>query len=255
MKHHLKLFVFSAVFTLSAKPLAAAILVQDSFSGGSVNTGGTGWLGWSNWGGSLSFSSNLTVGDLQTTGQAMINTDQYAGVSREYNTISSGTVWFSWLQNNTAATNRAARVDFMKEGSTKFRIGQNKDETDTDFRIYDASGTSLVDTNISNNGTHMVAGTINLDTGDLTLYIDPTGLGLGVAPSSAATATYAFGAPMEIGQFGLSTGDSNFIFDELRLGNTWADVSPVVPEPSSIIMLGFALVTATILRRRNACNY
>ena len=219
------LSILSSALFLAAAQATAGILVQDSFSGATVNSGGTGWQPWSNWNGSVIFGSNLSFGTLQTSGQAMINTDQYGGVSREFPSISSGTVWFSWVQSNNAATNVAARVNIMKEGATKFRIGQKKDETDTSFHIYDSSGLSVVNTGVSNNGTHMVAGSINLDTGEVTLYIDPTGLGLGAAPSSAATASYTFAA-MQIGEFSLTTGDSNFVFDEVRVGESWADVSP-----------------------------
>jgi len=206
-------------------PPAAPLIVYDGFAGSTVNNGGTGWLSHSTWAGTIVFGNNLTFGSLLTTGNSLVNTDQFGGSSREFPTINTGTIWFSWLQSNDAATTRAARVDFMNGGSLKFGIGQNKDEANTNFRIYNAARTSVATTAISTDGIHLVAGSLNLATGALTLYINPTGLGVGGTPSSAATATVNLGA-MELGQFGLGTGDSNFIFDELRVGTSWAEVSP-----------------------------
>lgn len=254
MKNYQKLLLLSAAFSFPAMPLGAAVLVQDSFSGTTVNNGGSGWFGFSNWNGTGAFGSNLTYGSLVTSGQSMVNTDRFGGVSREFPTLNSGngTVWFSWLQNNSAAIDRNARVNIMKEGGNRFIIGHTANEVDNDFRIYDATGTSVATTGISTVGTHMVAGSLNLATGALNLYIDPTGLGSGAAPSSLVSASALLGA-LDIGQFSLATGDSTFVFDEVRIGNTWADVSPV-PEPSSFALLGVGALGLAALRRRRSCQ-
>ena len=248
MKFSPKLLLLSAAVALSTTSLPAAIIVQDSFSGTTVNNGGTGWFGFSNWNGTIAFTNNLTYSNLVTSGQASVVTDRFGGAGREYPAINSGTIWFSWLQDNSAAPGRNARVNFANQGSQRFRIGQDISELNNNFRIYNSTGTSVADTGISNIGTHMVAGSINLATGLLNLYIDPTGLGLGLAPSSAISATATFGG-LDIGEFTLNGGDSTFRFDELRLGDTWQDVSPI-PEPSSVALLGLGLVTLAALRRR-----
>ena len=206
-------------------PPAAPLIVYDGFAGSTVNNGGNGWFSYSSWTGPIVFGPNLAFSNLLTTGQSLLNTDQYGGSAREFPTINTGTIWFSWLQRNDAAVDRAARVAFMKEGSSRFQIGQKKSEDDTNFRIYNSSGVTVATTAISTNGTRFVAGSLNLATGALSLYIDPTGLGVGAAPVSAPNASFTFGA-MDLGQFGLATGDSNFVFDELRVGTSWADVSP-----------------------------
>jgi hypothetical protein len=41
-----------------------------------------------------------------------------------------------------------------------------------------------------------------------------------------------------------------FVFDELRIGSTYGDVTPVIPEPSSLLLLGTAGAALIGSRRR-----
>jgi hypothetical protein len=87
---------------------------------------------------------------------------------------------------------------------------------------------------------------VDLASNSGTMYVNPTGLGAGLAPASAdfsAAFTYNSTSIKAIGLRGNTGGQ----FDEIRLGTTWADVSPV-PEPSSVMVLAGAGMLG--LRRR-----
>ena len=48
----------------------------------------------------------------------------------------------------------------------------------------------------------------------------------------------------------IATGPSSIIMDEIRIGEQWADVLPVVPEPSSFLLLGLGLASLSLTGRR-----
>lgn len=226
----------------------SAVIVEDSFDGVAVNNGGSGWFGFSNWNNN-EFGANLTFGSLATSGQASTLSDPFGQTGREYPTISSGTIWISWIQNVGSVVGERAFVSFSNEGSMRFQIGQKNDSPDSSFRLYGSDQTPVKNTGISNNGTHFLAVSLNLDNGDLALYVDPTGLGSGSSPSIAATVTHNFGAT-SIGQFTFERRFNTFTFDELRIGTTWADVSPI-PEPSTYAaLIGSVSLGLVIARRR-----
>jgi hypothetical protein len=77
-----------------------------------------------------------------------------------------------------------------------------------------------------------------------TLYTNPT-------PGAPEPLT----GTVKSGNFGLTTGLTIYSsgamrIDELRLGETFADVTPAVPEPSGVVLL--VLGTCALLRGRGA---
>ena len=80
------------------------------------------------------------------------------------------------------------------------------------------------------------------------LWINPTpgDFLLEATPSVIAPATaFNLGGALSIESFHIK-GDTNtpgnFVLDNIRIGNTFADVVPVVPEPSSLVLLSLASV-------------
>ncbi len=89
----------------------------------------------------------------------------------------------------------------------------------------------------------------------MTLYVDPdfASLGTGTAPTGGSGVSFSglFSFPFEQVTLENRSGVSNDTvrFDEIRIGSTWADVSPV-PEPSALLLAGGGLAAAVGVRRR-----
>ena len=84
---------------------------------------------------------------------------------------------------------------------------------------------------------------IDFTSGDDTfsLYVNPTP---GDPQPAAADATLTFDLGSQNG-LALNTGNGAQVsFDEIRIGETFADVTPLVPEPASLILLGLAGLVA-----------
>ncbi|MDZ4789323.1 MAG: PEP-CTERM sorting domain-containing protein [Blastochloris sp.] len=88
-----------------------------------------------------------------------------------------------------------------------------------------------------------------------TFFIDPTGLGAGLTPSgSLASASFTgtnWGVNPGIGGIKFFAANGLFTIDDVRIGTTWADVSPI-PEPSTYALLALGLGALFFLRRRFA---
>jgi hypothetical protein len=89
------------------------------------------------------------------------------------------------------------------------------------------------------------------------MYLDPdvASLGTGTAPTGGLTTTYSTALNFDFNQIVLgnfSQVSSVAFFDEIRIGTTWAAVSPV-PEPAGLLLAGAAgLAAVRRVRRRTA---
>lgn len=111
--------------------------------------------------------------------------------------------------------------------------------------------------------THLVAvhlqlGTVGALVNVVTMYLDPdvSSLGTGAAPTGGSTATFSAATDFGFNQIVLGNfaGTSSVAqFDEIRLGPTWADVSPV-PEPAGLLLVGAAVAVAAGRRRRRSAQ-
>jgi hypothetical protein len=92
---------------------------------------------------------------------------------------------------------------------------------------------------------------LNLNSNSGTFYVNPTGLSTGLAPSGAVYSnTFTYNTITSITGLGLRGNDSSN-FDEIRIGTSWADVSPTaIPEPSACAALAGAAILGFISTRR-----
>ncbi|MFO0850410.1 MAG: PEP-CTERM sorting domain-containing protein [Gemmataceae bacterium] len=106
--------------------------------------------------------------------------------------------------------------------------------------------------------THFLAAHLQLGaagaTNTVTLYLDPdvSSLGTGAAPTGGSTATFSAATNFDFNQIVLGnfSGTSSAAqFDEIRIGGSWADVSPV-PEPTGLLAVGAAVAAVAGRRRR-----
>lgn len=86
-----------------------------------------------------------------------------------------------------------------------------------------------------------------------TFYLNPTGLGAGAAPTGSLQMASFTGTNWNMGGgmggFNLYAANGLFTLDNVRVGTTWADVSPI-PEPSTYALLALGLGALVFLRRR-----
>jgi len=208
------------------------LIAYDGFAGGTVFNGGTGWSG--SWSAGINAGANLTFGNLNTTGVgANINGYWNSTSIRSLSTpVTSGTVWFSWVQNGGSAASEFKQIRIMNGANEVLVVGQHNDANT--FKLYNGNGdyTARANTATAITGTHFVVLSINLSNSTFNLYIDPTGLGTGAAPSSVVSATFSRGGSISsiTGLQSVGGGDT-FAWDEVRVGTTWSDVSPVPVAP------------------------
>lgn len=122
---------------------------------------------------------------------------------------------------------------------------------------HNGSGASYVNTatmTLGSTNFFVVAYTFNLGTADdtVSLWVNPTPGGS--QPTADATMSGGADAPnLQVVGFRAQTaiGAGNWVFDALRIGTAWSDVTPV-PEPSTFALLRLGLgVMAAMIRRRN----
>jgi len=169
--------------------------------------------------------------------------------------LPTGNTYFTALNYNATPNGGTDTLDaYTGSQGTGWKIGIRRDGSSTGI---------LAATNLVGGGTMQLSldttyfivmkydfvDGLNNDIG--TMYVNPT-LG-GSEPSSANISTNA-GTDATSGlnvvgfkaQSNISQGD--FIIDNLRVGTTWADVTPV-PEPSTLALVGFGVVGWVLARR------
>lgn len=251
--------------SLGAVPASAALYVYEPFnqSTGNINGtassgGGATWPGSGTWAGGGTVSpGSLTYGPLATSGN-QANYDAVANASRAIGAALGGAnvdIWVTFL----IAANRNDSGISLFTGTTEQNFMGNGGGSGQTLGLQNPN----INTGIAQSTTtHFYAmRMITAPTGNITtsLYIDPptSSLGVGFAPTAGSLYTnlaspdttrapYAFDT-IRLGAFNAA---GTVRFDELRIGTTWAEVSPV-PEPSGGVLVMLA-VGGWLGRRRRA---
>ncbi len=163
--------------------------------------------------------------------------------------------FFGTLAGPTGTSGGAA-IGLRLSGSG-FNIGIAKRDTTT--VEYDSTVFSVGSTILVVGSYNLVSGAVNNDTASL--WINPGSLGSGSAPSASLTTSNS-GVNNDIQSFssflwkpqggnGSTQIPGSLIVDEVRIGNSWADVTPAaVPEPSTWAMVLLFVGGVVILRQR-----
>ncbi|MCE9547395.1 MAG: PEP-CTERM sorting domain-containing protein [Planctomycetia bacterium] len=261
--------VAAAVVALSALQAQAALLVYEGFSypvgGLAGQNGGSGWSNaWSDqtldFPGSLGqvVSPGLTYLNLAVTGNhAEVAPD--VGISQRTlrnlstNFGTDGTsVYFSFLyQPHSTSPGPYNGYELYNsptqdDGARTIQIGINGVAVAPSLFVNGA----LVGLPLVAQGTnvHFFVGKIVYGAGDvdtLILYADPTSLATEGGPDTTTTAGAFSNLAFELVSM-TSFQDPGVNFDELRFGDTWADVVPLegggaVPEPSTFVLAALGL--------------
>lgn len=251
--------LLSAAILLASPEAHAVLIAYDDFSymaGATIGgeNGGTGWSGaWTTTGTATNYttSSALTysAGTLNIAGDtrtARIGSDSTNLYARQF-AAQTGTLYFSFLfrlDSSTLQTNDFIHFMLNNDAVNTDSGGIGLLSTTTDrlgARIGGANGgdTTSSATDFVANTTYFLVGKIwknaspNYNTVDL--FINPIS---SIEPiTSSATDAGSMSAPtisyFTLRGFNLDT-DDRYVFDELRIGDTFASV---VPEPSTALLL------------------
>jgi MYXO-CTERM domain-containing protein len=248
----------------AATAVNGALIVYDGFNYAVDSTlaGNPGWTSLNTGTAPVIAVGNLTVSGLAAPAGNHVSTaggNIQEALNAIGQTISSGTIYYSFALQLTSLpttatysfalatgnTNYSSTVWFRADGA-QFNIGLANRSNSTPE--YDTQALSLDTTYFLVGAYEFVDGT---GTNVSTLWINPDASSFGeTAPAYTLQATG--GTDMtSITQFLVrgASGSPAFIFDELRIGTTWAEVTPV-PEPSHFALAAGLLGLGLILLRR-----
>jgi hypothetical protein len=170
--------------------------------------------------------------------------------------ITTGTVYASFLLNVTAEDGFGVNAGFQD-----VQVGNSASPDASLEAVLRSTSSNFGNFSVGNfddrtgpataNGLYFVVSEINMDTGAMTTWLNPTNL-TNIAGTAANTiTTNGSGALSDITSFIFSlSGSENGSIDEIRVGTTIDDVSPI-PEPNSFVLFSslVALGAVVFLRR------
>ncbi len=205
----------------------------------------TNWQGYNSGDEILVASGNLSyTGLIASAGNSVEFDGSGKDVRIEFSPVSTGDVFASFIFKVTDQSSMTDVTDggyfafFSNPGSYNFKSrvwahpNPNVASTTYDIGFGNASSTPPVTPMTYNVGDEVfVVVSYTLGTGETKMWVNPAPADLGGGTAPAVTLTETDGTPeIELSQFNIrqdSTGETPFIsFDELRIGTTWADVTP-----------------------------
>ncbi|MFZ4723894.1 MAG: BNR-4 repeat-containing protein [Paludibacter sp.] len=219
----------NASASISVTTVADVLLTYEGFDvpgtavGGAAGNTSFGWASASTWSGTAPATAlGLTYPGLKTNGKASTIGGSWGPDRSLAVDITSGEVWLSFLAD--------ASIDQTKTAVVQFRDISNNDlgrSFGFNTSMNGVSGTWNAVGAVGTVGSNLVVVSYNVSTGVTKYYLNPTQASLGGATPDATalkdTRTLTAGSIRNI-RFGSSTG--NYL-DEIRIGTTWASVTPV----------------------------
>lgn len=242
-----------ATLALGAAPVHAALLVYEGFDyaagAGSNLNGGTGWNASSVWNNATIGAPGKTYSDLEVSGNTAANPANYDQTRFFANTYGSTpqTIWISFIGQMSAT--QGGTLTLTNSGfSSSISIGSDW-WSQTNWGLY-VNGGSQTSASVLNSTFLVMRIDFKDGADDFYLWTDPS---LTSEPS-IGTANASRVGQLDITLAGLrliSRNGSTTSFDEFRLGDTFADVTPNgIPEPGSATLLGFGLAGTLWMSRR-----
>jgi len=264
MKH-----LFSVVTTIGVSALViqtahASPLFSEAFNYNPGNLVGN-VNGSSTWSGAASTGLQVVSGNLTYPGLAdqggneleIINGSAQTGYIQFANQT-SGQVYYSFLFNSTAADSANNYFTALNPGTSV--PNGSSDAIDAYYYISGKmevrgaaqSATAGTGTALSLNTTYLIVEELDLDAHTANLWIDPDSSTFGgTAPTATASLSSLTATAVDnVGFKAQSAAGGPYFVDNLLIGTTWADVTPAVPEPSTVAFVGLGIVGLISARRR-----
>lgn len=233
---------------------------------GLTGSGGATSFGWSgNWTNStVDIGAGLAYGALANVGGSAVLDSAGSAANRWLgNSINSGTVWLSFLAVVPSNSGSYSGLSLYDAFNTEMLfVGDLSGGTNWGMQLLGAGKPPLVVSTLSTTNQAFLTLRIDFNAASATneniyLWVNPT---LGVEPLLTSADATLLGTQLGNGnpwtririQQG-TTGD-NGTLDEIRIGQTWNDVTPMVPEPGTLVLLGVALAGVSAWRGRRSSD-
>lgn len=225
---------------------------------GNVNPGSSTWSGT----GSTALtivSGNLTYAGLADQGGNELQIANGAAQS-QYITFAnqtSGQIYYSFLFNPSVVNSANNYFTAMNPGVSVPNGGSDAIDAyyysngKIELRGNAQSATAGTGTALTLGTTYLIVEEIDLTAQTANLWVDPSSSTFGLtAPTATASLSGLTATAIDNVGFKAQAGTGTFLIDNLLVGTTWADVTPIaVPEPATFTLAGLGMLGLIFARR------
>ena len=268
MKRLYPIVLTAGALCFALQSAQATLLFSDSFNydpgvlGGLVNPGNS--LAWQGGNSGLAVvSGNLTYSGLADSGGNELQISQGAA-GTVYNTFAnqtSGQVYYSFLFNATAADSANNYFTALNPGTSTPNGGSDAIDAyyysngKIELRGNAQSATAGTGAALTLNTTYLIVEELDLTAKTASLWINPDASTFGTLTPPTATATLSSLTATAVDNVGFkaqTAAGGPYLVDNVLIGTTWADVTPVsgVPEPSMLALAGLGIFGLIASARR-----
>jgi PEP-CTERM motif len=257
---------------LTFQSAQASLLFSEGFNytsgsgiGGNVNPGsGTAWTGNDNINvndGSLSYAGLASLGGNSLSVAWGVSSGTAINDPAFGTAVNSGQLYYSFLMDMTVTPvgTTTGSGDYLTAlNATGSGPGGSGDVIDN---YISTSGVMKIRSmgsyssgyTLTEGQTYLMVLGLDYDAGTASLWVDPTP-GDSMPAATESVTGLSLGAVQDVGFKAQTSGGmtaGTFLFDDLRIGTTWADVTPMgVPEPSTFALVGMGILGLISSARR-----
>ncbi len=271
MKTQTSLLLATASCLAITSSLRAAVLVEESFNytpGSNLAgaNGGSGFDGaWTANASDYTIAAGLSYSGLASSGGSVSvvgNGSWSTSAKRDFTTINTttGVVWGSYLVRPDVIGDDGFEVKYGEDDNINWGIASafgNGGGTQTSLNANSNDGRVYGPTLVVGQ-THLIVWAFNASAaevdgifpGDFIMFLDPT---IGTDPDNSSPNIYKYtGASPQstLGVTQIFARNTTATVDELRIGDSYASVTPAIPEPSAAVLGALGAAAAVGIRRR-----